>query len=58
VAWLEKRYEETGNKGYLYEELDVDLARNTLVCSGADDAGGGAWAKGADDAGERLGEGC
>ena len=23
VAWLEKRFEETGNAGYLYEELDV-----------------------------------
>jgi hypothetical protein len=23
VAWLEKRFEETGNAGYLYEEIDV-----------------------------------
>jgi hypothetical protein len=23
VAWLEKRYSETGNKGFLYQELDV-----------------------------------
>jgi hypothetical protein len=29
VAWLEKRYKETGNKGYIYEELDVRAFRSS-----------------------------
>ena len=40
VAWLDRRYKETGDAGYLYTELDMRDVRASLV-GGTEGRGGG-----------------